>query len=147
MTVGGMWTNASSREYKDNIKGLKVEDAMETLQGLNPVTFSYKVSPEENHVGFVAEEVPDLIATKDRKGLSPMDIVAVLTQVVQEQQKTMQEQQKTIKEQGKVTEEHQRVIQEQQKTINEFFVRLSELEKESRLRSAMANVALPPVGP
>jgi hypothetical protein len=60
------------------------------------VTFSYKVSPEENHVGFVAEDVPDLVATQDRKGLSPMDIVAVLTKVVQEQQKTMQEQQKAI---------------------------------------------------
>jgi hypothetical protein len=95
-TNGSSWIDASSREYKDNIKGLKVEDAIETLQGLNPVTFSYKVSPEENHVGFVAEEVPELVSTKDRKGLSPMDIVAVLTKVVQEQQKTMQEQQKTI---------------------------------------------------
>jgi hypothetical protein len=89
VTTGGVWTNASSREYKDNIKGLKVEDAIETLQGLNPVTFSYKVSPEENHVGFVAEEVPELVSMKDRKGLSPMDIVAVLTKVVQEQQKTI----------------------------------------------------------
>jgi hypothetical protein len=89
VTAGGEWTNASSRDYKDNIRGLKAEDAIQTLQGLTPVTFNYKVSPEENHVGFVAEEVPDLIATKDRKGLSPMDIVAVLTKVVQEQQKTI----------------------------------------------------------
>jgi len=87
VSVGGMWMDASSREFKDNVKGLKVKDAIEALQGLNPVTFNYKVSPEENHVGFVAEEVPDLVATKDRKGLSPMDIVAVLTKVVQEQQK------------------------------------------------------------
>jgi hypothetical protein len=84
VTVGGVWTDASSREYKENIKGLKVEDAFETLKGLNPVTFDYKSSPGESHVGFIAEEVPDLIATKDRKGLSPMDIVAVLTRVVQE---------------------------------------------------------------
>jgi hypothetical protein len=91
VSVGGMWMDASSREFKDNIKGLKVEDAIETLHGLNPVTFNYKVSPEENHVGFVAEEVPDLIATKDRKGLSPMDIVAVLTKVVQEQQDSLKE--------------------------------------------------------
>jgi uncharacterized coiled-coil protein SlyX len=34
---------------------------------------------------------------KDRKGLSSMDIVAVLTKVVQEQQKTNQEQQSVIK--------------------------------------------------
>jgi len=40
-------------------------------------------------VGFIAEDVPELLATKDRKGLSPMDIVAVLTRVVQEQQKTI----------------------------------------------------------
>lgn len=98
VTTGGVWTNASSREYKDNIKGLKVENAMETLQGLNPVTFNYKVSPEENHVGFIAEEVPDLVAMKDRQGLSPMDIVAVLTKVVQGQQEAIQEQQKTIQE-------------------------------------------------
>jgi hypothetical protein len=86
VTVGGVWTDASSREYKENIKNLKVEDAMEALKGLNPVTFNYKSSSIESHVGFVAEDVPDLIATKDRKGLSPMDIVAVLTKVVQEQQ-------------------------------------------------------------
>ena len=89
VTAGGVWMDASSREFKDNVKGLKVKDAIETLHGLNPVTFNYKVSPEENHVGFVAEDVPDLVATKDRKGLSPMDIVAVLTKVVQEQQKTI----------------------------------------------------------
>ena len=114
-TDGSSWIDASSREYKDNIKGLKVEDAIETLQGLNPVTFSYKVSPEENHVGFVAEEVPDLVSTKDRKGLSPMDIVAVLTKVVQEQQRIIQEQQK--------------VIQEQQQMMSSFSQKLTKLER------------------
>ncbi len=88
-TNGSSWIDGSSKEYKENIKGLKVEDAIETLQGFNPVTFNYRVSPEENHVGFVAEEVPELVSTKDQKGLSPMDIVAVLTKVVQEQQKTI----------------------------------------------------------
>jgi hypothetical protein len=77
----------SSREYKDNIKELKTEDAMSTLQGLNPVTFNYKTTPDENQVGFIAEDVPELVATNDHKGLSPMDVVAVLTKVVQEQQK------------------------------------------------------------
>jgi len=48
------------------------------------VKFAYKTDKTEKHVGFVAEEVPELVATKDRKGLSSMDIVAVLTKVVQE---------------------------------------------------------------
>lgn len=40
-------------------------------------------------MGIIAEELLDLIAAKDRKGLSPMNIVAVLTKVVQEEQKTI----------------------------------------------------------
>jgi hypothetical protein len=89
VTIGGVWTNASSRDYKDNIEALATEEALDTLKELNPVKFAYKRDRTERHVGFIAEEVPDLIATKDRKGLSPMDIVAVLTKVVQEQQKTI----------------------------------------------------------
>ena len=96
VTTGGVWTNASSREYKNNIEALATKEALDTLKELNPVKFAYKKDMTEKHVGFVAEDVPDLVATKDRKGLSPMDIVAVLTKVVQEQQKAMQEQQKTI---------------------------------------------------
>ena len=46
---------------------------------------------DEKHVGFVAEDVPELVATKDKKGLSPMDITAVLTKVVQNQQKDIEE--------------------------------------------------------
>ncbi|MFZ4438347.1 MAG: tail fiber domain-containing protein, partial [Syntrophales bacterium] len=85
VTTGGVWTNASSREYKENIQTLTSREANQTLDGLNPVRFSYKTDKEDRHVGFIAEEVPELVATQDRKGLSPMDIVAVLTKVIQEQ--------------------------------------------------------------
>jgi hypothetical protein len=90
LTTGGVWQNASSREYKDNIQTLSAEKASETLKNLTPVTYNYKVDPEEKHVGFIAEDVPALVASNDRKGLSPMDIVAVLTKVVQEQNKTIE---------------------------------------------------------
>jgi len=88
-TLTGELVDTSSREYKDNIQALKIEDAMATLQGLNPVTFTFKRSPQEQKVGFIAEDVPELVATNDRKGLSSMDVVAVLTKVVQEQQRTI----------------------------------------------------------
>ena len=95
-TAGGVWTNASSRKYKENIHELTCEEAVEALEGLNPVTFNYKVDKEEQHLGFIAEEVPELVSTKDREGMSPMDVVAVLTKVVQEQQKTIDELKKDI---------------------------------------------------
>jgi len=89
VSSGGVWTNACSREYKRDIDELTRDEAMDALKGLNPVKFSYKGNPEERHVGFIAEDVPDLVATKDRKGMSSMDVVAVLAKVVQEQQKTI----------------------------------------------------------
>ena len=75
-----------------------VEKAIETLQNLNPVEFSYKATPSERHAGFISEEVPESLTTKERKAVSPMDIVAVLTKVVQEQQKTIAELSEKLKE-------------------------------------------------
>jgi hypothetical protein len=84
--VGGNWTNASSRELKTAIHDLSTETAVSTLAGLKPVTFAYKSNPDDQQVGFIAEDVPDLVATSDHRGLSAMDVVAVLTGVVQRQQ-------------------------------------------------------------
>ena len=98
VSSGGVWTNASSREQKKEIMDLTTGEALDTLRGLNPVKFSYRVSSDERHVGFIAEDVPELVATKDRKGMSPMDVVAVLTKVIQEQQKAIAELSKKVAE-------------------------------------------------
>lgn len=95
---GGAWVNGSSRAGKENIYNLDTGDAVEALAGLTPVRFNYKENKEEEHLGFIAEDVPDLVATKDRKGMSPMDVVAVLTKVVQEQQETISKLNKRITE-------------------------------------------------
>jgi hypothetical protein len=95
---GTVWTDASSRALKENIRELSTEEATRTLQDLTPVKYNYKTDKEDKHVGFIAEDVPELVAQKDRKGLSPMDIVAVLTKVVQEKSQVIDKQQKTIDE-------------------------------------------------
>ena len=82
----GVWIDASSRGVKQDITDLDRETAYDALRSLQPVTFAYKAKPSDGHVGFIAEDVPDLVATPDRKGIAPMDVVAVLTKVVQEQQ-------------------------------------------------------------
>ena len=91
LSAGGTWTNSSSRELKRDIVELSDSDALKTLQGLTPVTYRYTAEPDEQYVGFIAEDVPDLVATNDRKHMNPMDVVAVLTKVVQDQQKTIEE--------------------------------------------------------
>ncbi len=86
VTAGGVWTNSSSRAKKENIAALSLDDALAALSRLEPVHFNYKTDRVEQHVGFIAEDVPDIVATSDRTGLSSMDIVAVLTRVIQAQQ-------------------------------------------------------------
>ena len=89
LTAAGVWQNASSITLKENIMNLDSKKAVETLENLQPVIFNYKKDKSEKYVGFIAEDVPELVASNDRKSLSPMDVVAVLTKVVQEQQKTI----------------------------------------------------------
>jgi len=110
VTAGGVWTDASSRRYKDDIRVLSREEAFETLSGLNPVKFVYKADRTEQHVGFIAEDVPELVSTKDRNGLSSMDIVTVLTKVVQEQQKIVEQQQEIISSHSKEIAELKRLL-------------------------------------
>ncbi len=91
VTAGGVWTNNSSRDDKENITDLTLEQALAALAQLEPVRFNYKSDTVEVHNGFIAEDVPELVATSDRAGLSTMDIVAVLTRVIQEQQRRIEE--------------------------------------------------------
>lgn len=78
---------------KDEIADLSLEDAQNSLSQLKPVTFKYKADENKDlKIGFVAEDVPDLVAEPGRKGVSPLDIVAVLTKVVQEQQERLETQ-------------------------------------------------------
>ncbi len=95
LTAGGVWTNASSRKSKDNIASLTFEAAENTLEQLSPVTFNYKASSQTN-AGFIAEDVPEIVALKGRQSLSAMDILAVLTKVAQDQERTIQTQKEKI---------------------------------------------------
>jgi hypothetical protein len=125
LTAGGVWTDASSREYKEHIAQLSADDAMRTFAALTPVTYNYKVDPQERYVGFIAEEVPELVARKDRKSLSPMDIVAVLTKVVQEKADT-------IDALARVVQEERTLVESQQQKLALFSSKLETLESEIR---------------
>jgi hypothetical protein len=93
VSAGGTWTNGSSRSFKEHIAELTADEAMAAVAALTPVRYNYKVEPQEEYVGFIAEDVPELVATTStgHKYLNPMDIVATLTKVVQEQQKTIEQ--------------------------------------------------------
>lgn len=95
--VKGTLEIGSSRTLKKDIRPMSSADALSALAALVPVTYAYKTNPAETCAGFIAEDVPDLLATNSRASLSPMDFVAVLTSVVQSQQETIASQREELK--------------------------------------------------
>jgi hypothetical protein len=80
----------SSKSLKDNITSLSHGEAVSLLCHMRPVKFHFKDDETQRpHIGFISEEVPTIVATTDRKGLRPTDVLAILTRVVQEQQVTI----------------------------------------------------------
>jgi hypothetical protein len=81
---------ACSRTMKDNIHPLSTEEAMATLDQLSPVKYDYKGEKIfRQHVGFIAEDMPDNLATESRQSLSPFEITPILTRVAQQQRKEL----------------------------------------------------------
>ncbi|MGL5941731.1 MAG: tail fiber domain-containing protein [Waterburya sp.] len=90
----------SSQTFRDNITNLSSQEVGQILQGLNPVKFTYKADQNQTlHLGFIAEEVPDVIASPDKQAINPMDIIATLTKIVKDHQETIASLSEVVEEQ------------------------------------------------
>lgn len=98
LSNAGTWNVLSSAGLKENLVPLDLPEAQAAFQDLKPVVYNYKINKNEQHAGFIAEDVPDLVASQDRKGLSPLDFIAVLTAVVKDQQGEIEQQDKILAE-------------------------------------------------
>ena len=108
-TAGGTWTNASSREYKTDIRPLRDSEysaILEKLESIDVVRFKYKIDPNREHIGMIAEDVPQEISSDDKKGIPTADAIAFLMAAVKAQQVILTEQSKEI-EKLKVSIENQ----------------------------------------
>ena len=130
-SAGGVWTDASSRELKQDIEPITSEQARDAVKRLQPVGYRYKNELDEHYVGFIAEDVPDLVATRDRKSLAPMDITAVLTKVVQDQGRLLDSQERMLDEERQRNDQQQQLLAQQQETLTALTKRLTELEQKS----------------
>lgn len=101
VTAGGVWTNASSKELKTDIQPLENEEYSEILkklEDLDVVHFKYKAEPDVVHIGMIAEDVPDEIASPDRKGIPTADAIAFLVAAVKAQQHKIDKLEKKLKD-------------------------------------------------
>jgi hypothetical protein len=84
----------SSRRFKQNIR--PIENALDTLKQLNGKMFDWKTKNVTNDIGFIAEEVNDVLPTLvnfdetgQTKSLDYSRITALLTEAVKEQSGTI----------------------------------------------------------
>jgi hypothetical protein len=103
LTLGGIWTNASDRNKKHDIKN--IEYGLKEVMKLRPVT--YKLN-ESNHqdIGFIAQEVkqvlPEIVYGKEgQMTMSYGQITSVLTKAIQEQQQMINQLKQMIESQQK----------------------------------------------
>ena len=84
LTAGGVWTDASSREFKENLRMLDGNEILSKLQSLDIYRWQYKDTDEE-HIGPVAEDFYSAFATgTDNKYLSTSDVSGVALRAIQE---------------------------------------------------------------
>uniref|UniRef100_A0A7C1WMG7 Peptidase S74 domain-containing protein n=1 Tax=candidate division WOR-3 bacterium TaxID=2052148 RepID=A0A7C1WMG7_UNCW3 len=84
---GTSWVDASSRLLKKDIRALTPEEVkaiLEELKRIQVVRFRYKsdVSGEE-HIGVIAEDAPELLATPNRDGINTGDAIGFLLAAIQ----------------------------------------------------------------
>jgi len=85
--IDGKVSTPSSRVFKEDIKELSDREATEILSGLKPVQFRARKDPERSiQLGFIAEEVPEVVANPRRDAIYGAHIVATLTKVVKQHQ-------------------------------------------------------------
>ncbi len=76
---GGTWTNASSRDLKENFTDLNVDEILAKINQLNITQWNYKLEASSTvHIGPVAEEFYDLFKTGgSNKSISTIDPAGV----------------------------------------------------------------------
>jgi cytoskeletal protein CcmA (bactofilin family)/uncharacterized coiled-coil protein SlyX len=113
--------NNSSRELKEHIDFLSTQEVTKVLYNLYPVKFKYKNDESQQfHYGFLAEDAPEIIASPDKKAINVLDIVAVLTKVAKEQQKTIEQLTKNIAILTQYIKSHQATIQALQERVKKY---------------------------
>lgn len=86
ITYGGSIGPSSSRTLKQDIADIPLADAIAALEQLQPASFRYKRDTDTKRLGFIVEDVPELVANGNRETVDLMNVIAVLTRVVKHQQ-------------------------------------------------------------
>jgi hypothetical protein len=129
---------SSSRRYKKDIASF--EPGLEIVERLRSVSFT-SINGGERALGFIAEEVAKvhpLLATYDDKGrpegVRYMELTAVLSNAIKEQQRTIGEQEKKLAELENLVKKQERLLDENTRAMRALSDVVSKIGKERASR-------------
>lgn len=96
LTTTGVWMTLSSREAKQDIRPLDDAEALEAFKELQPVRFRYAAEPDEEVLGFIAEDVPKLLAAPGRDSVHETEVLALLSKVAKIQEARLEKRRQEI---------------------------------------------------
>lgn len=93
LSEGGVWTNNSDRDRKENIQLLNSKSLLEKLARLDISKWNYKTEGENiKHIGPMAQDFYELFGLgKDNKSISTIDASGVALAAIQELNKKTEE--------------------------------------------------------
>jgi hypothetical protein len=123
LTTGGAWTNASSRDLKENFEAVNARDVLECVATLPILKWNYKAEGEKTlHVGPTAEDFAAAFGLgNDKVSIATVDADGIALASIQGLHSMMREKDAMI-----VKLEAQSHAQQQQ--ISELLRRMSEME-------------------
>ena len=80
--ANGFYQN-SSRELKTNIRNWN-DSALSLLDNVSIVKFNYKEDLTNEHIGFIAEDTPVELSTKNQNAMDTNNVIGILIKAVQE---------------------------------------------------------------
>ncbi len=91
LTIGGTWTNTSSRKKKEDFSDINGLELLQKIQKMPVQKWKYK-GTNEYHIGPVAEDFYKLFGLgTDDKGISTVDPAGIALAAIQEQQKIIEQ--------------------------------------------------------
>ena len=120
LTIGGVWTNASSRTFKDGFSGVDARGVLDKVVSMPVQTWFYKGDHDEGrHMGPVAEDFAQAFGLgNDEKHIGTVDENGVAFAAIQGLNEKVEDENSTLKRQNAAL----------QGKLDEVLARLSKLE-------------------
>lgn len=147
LTTGGVWTNASDRNKKENFEAINTADMLEKIASLPITRWNYKGLTEQ-HIGPVAQDFYRIFHLgNDDKNISTIDPSGIALAGIQELYRQWQAtQQQNREQQTTITDQQARItglqsqLEQQQAQLDNQQTQLNQvLEKLNSLESALSN--------